>query len=86
MPLRRRKDRWKCESSGWVEYLIHILIRSQYDISDNLIVSLQLEEELRDTQKKMMQVENDLDKAQEELTTANANLVEKEKKVQEVSS
>jgi len=45
---------------------------------------LQLEEELRDTQKKMMQVENDLDKAQEELAAARQQLEEKEKKVQEV--
>lgn len=32
----------------------------------------------------MMQTENELDKAQEDLTTANTNLEEKEKKVQEV--
>lgn len=43
-----------------------------------------IEEELRDTQKKMMQTENDLDKAQEDLAVANTNLEEKEKKVQEV--
>lgn len=44
-----------------------------------------IEEELRDTQKKMMQTENDLDKAQEDLAVANTNLEDKEKKVQEVS-
>lgn len=32
----------------------------------------------------MMQVENDLDKSQEELTAATSQLEEKEKKVQEV--
>uniref|UniRef100_A0A0N5C3B5 Tropomyosin n=1 Tax=Strongyloides papillosus TaxID=174720 RepID=A0A0N5C3B5_STREA len=42
------------------------------------------EEELRDTQKKMMAVENDLDKYMEDLNTANQQLEEKEKKVQEV--
>lgn len=46
---------------------------------------MQLEEELRDTQKKMMQTENDLDKVQEDLSAANTSLEEKEKKVQEVS-
>ena len=34
----------------------------------------------------MMQTENDLDKAQEDLATATSQLEEKEKKVQEVSS
>jgi predicted nucleic acid-binding Zn-ribbon protein len=33
----------------------------------------------------MMQTENDLDKAQEDLSTANNSLEEKDKKVQEVS-
>jgi hypothetical protein len=33
----------------------------------------------------MMQTENDLDKAQEDLSAANTQLEEKEKKVQEVS-
>uniref|UniRef100_A0AC35TJ68 Tropomyosin n=1 Tax=Rhabditophanes sp. KR3021 TaxID=114890 RepID=A0AC35TJ68_9BILA len=42
------------------------------------------EEELKDTQKKMMAVENDLDKYMEDLNTANGQLEEKEKKVQEV--
>jgi hypothetical protein len=46
---------------------------------------LQQEEELRDTQKKMMQTENDLDKVQEDLTAATTKLEEKEKLVQEVS-
>lgn len=32
-----------------------------------------------------MQTENDLDKAQEDLSTANSSLEEKDKKVQEVS-
>uniref|UniRef100_F1KVZ5 Tropomyosin n=1 Tax=Ascaris suum TaxID=6253 RepID=F1KVZ5_ASCSU len=45
-----------------------------------------IEEELRDTQKKMMQTENDLDKAQEDLSVANSNLEEKEKKVQEAEA
>lgn len=48
-------------------------------------ILFQLEEELRDTQKKMMQTENDLDKVQEDLTAANTKLEEKEKTVQEVS-
>lgn len=34
----------------------------------------------------MMQTENDLDKAQEDLSAANTQLEDKEKKVQEVSA
>uniref|UniRef100_A0A915ELF0 Tropomyosin n=1 Tax=Ditylenchus dipsaci TaxID=166011 RepID=A0A915ELF0_9BILA len=45
-----------------------------------------VEEELRDTQKKMMQTENDLDKAQEDLAAANVKLEEKEKALQEAEA
>ncbi len=47
--------------------------------------NLQLEEELRDTQKKGSLVENELDKTQEELATTKNKLEESDKKVQEVS-
>ena len=47
--------------------------------------SPQSEEEVRALQKKMQQLENDLDQAQEQLLAANAKLEEKDKALQNVS-
>ena len=44
------------------------------------------EEEVRELQKKMQQLENDLDQTQEKLMNANQRLEEKEKALQNVSS
>lgn len=46
---------------------------------------MQAEEEVRALQKKMQQLENDLDQAQEQLLAANAKLEEKDKALQNVS-
>ena len=46
---------------------------------------VQAEEEVRDLQKKMQQLENDLDQTQEKLMAANQRLEEKEKALQNVS-
>ncbi len=46
---------------------------------------IQAEEEVRDLQKKMQQLENDLDQTQEKLMAANQRLEEKEKALQNVS-
>ena len=46
---------------------------------------LKSEEEVRALQKKMQQLENDLDEAQENLLAANAKLEEKDKALQNVS-
>jgi uncharacterized membrane protein len=45
----------------------------------------QAEEEVRELQKKMQQLENDLDQTQEKLMAANQRLEEKEKALQNVS-
>lgn len=45
----------------------------------------QSEEEVRALQKKMQQLENDLDQAQENLLAANSKLEEKDKALQTVS-
>lgn len=47
---------------------------------------IQSEEEVRALQKKMQQLENDLDQAQENLLAANSKLEEKDKALQTVSS
>ncbi len=47
--------------------------------------NVQAEEEVRDLQKKMQQLENDLDQTQEKLMAANQRLEEKEKALQNVS-
>lgn len=46
---------------------------------------IQSEEEVRALQKKMQQLENDLDQAQENLLAANSKLEEKDKALQTVS-
>ena len=46
---------------------------------------LKAEEEVRELQKKMQQLENDLDQTQEKLMNANQRLEEKEKALQNVS-
>ena len=46
---------------------------------------MQAEEEVRELQKKMQQLENDLDQTQEKLMNANQRLEEKEKALQNVS-
>lgn len=48
-------------------------------------LTIQAEEEVRDLQKKMQQLENDLDQTQEKLMNANQRLEEKEKALQNVS-
>ena len=50
-----------------------------------LIPFVQAEEEVRELQKKMQQLENDLDQTQEKLMNANQRLEEKEKALQNVS-
>ena len=47
---------------------------------------LKAEEEVRELQKKMQQLENDLDQTQEKLMNANQRLEEKEKALQNVSN
>lgn len=47
---------------------------------------LQAEEEARSLQKKIQQIENDLDQTQEQLTQVNGKLEEKEKALQNVSN
>ena len=47
---------------------------------------LKAEEEVRELQKKMQQLENDLDQTQEKLMNANQRLEEKEKALQNVST
>lgn len=47
--------------------------------------NIQAEEEVRDLQKKMQQLENDLDQTQEKLMNANTRLEEKEKALLNVS-
>ena len=51
-----------------------------------LIPFVQAEEEVRELQKKMQQLENDLDQTQEKLMNANQRLEEKEKALQNVST
>ena len=48
--------------------------------------NLKAEEEVRELQKKMQQLENDLDQTQEKLMNANQRLEEKEKALQNVST
>lgn len=48
-------------------------------------VNLKAEEEVRALQKKIQQVENELDQVQEQLTAANVKLEEKDKALQNVS-
>ena len=48
--------------------------------------NLKAEEEVRELQKKMQQLENDLDQTQEKLMNANQRLEEKEKALQNVSN
>lgn len=50
-----------------------------------MLVWPQAEEEVRELQKKMQQLENDLDQTQEKLMAANQRLEEKEKALQNVS-
>ena len=50
-----------------------------------MVITSQAEEEVRALQKKMQQLENDLDTAQEQLLAANSKLEEKDKALQNVS-
>ena len=70
-----------------ISFYIHSFMLSLFVYSSlcMLIPFVQAEEEVRELQKKMQQLENDLDQTQEKLMNANQRLEEKEKALQNVS-
>ena len=70
-----------------ISFYIHSFMLSLFVSSLCMLIPfVQAEEEVRELQKKMQQLENDLDQTQEKLMNANQRLEEKEKALQNVSN